>query len=75
MVNQQQTNAWAQKIAQSLKSHNEFTILGSYKIPFKPLIGIKASGLGLEIGLKNKNDWQQYIEPLAESLTPIITRK
>lgn len=37
-------------------------------LPCKPLLGINAqTTLLLEIGLKNKNDWQRFIEPIKEA--------
>lgn len=41
-------------------------------IPFKPLIGIQAPALALEIGLSQAHDWTNYLEPIALSLQPII---
>jgi hypothetical protein len=49
-----------------------FDVKGLYGIPFRPLIGIKAPALALEIGLKNKQQSQLYVEPLATSLTTLI---
>jgi N-acetylmuramoyl-L-alanine amidase len=37
-------------------------------IPFKPLIGVTAPSLGLEIGLNNKNHWKQLVAPVAQAL-------
>lgn len=53
---------------------NRFEVKGVYKIPFKPLIGITSPAIAIEIGLKNKEDWMQYLEPLLLSLQPIIER-
>jgi len=41
-------------------------------IPFKPLIGITAPAIGIEIGLKNDSQWELCIEPIMESLKKII---
>lgn len=49
-----------------------FDIKGLFGIPFKPLIGVTSPALGIEIGLKYKNDWQKYVEPIVNSLEPII---
>lgn len=46
------------------------TFLG---IPFLPLAGIIAPSVALEIGLKDKEDWQRFIEPIAQALHPLIT--
>lgn len=53
---------------------NSYTTKGIFKIPFKPLIGIKAPAIGLELGLKNKDDWHDYLEPIAASFAPIIEK-
>lgn len=49
-----------------------FTTNPIIKIPFKPLIGVIAPAIGIEIGLKNSLDWQQYIGPLAQSIFVIV---
>lgn len=51
---------------------SRYSIKGIFKIPFKPLIGIQAPALGLELGLKDKNDWHDYLEPLVAGLAPVI---
>lgn len=51
-----------------------FNFHGPYGIPFKPLIGIKAPSIAIEIGLKEKNMWQNYIQPIAESIKKIVDR-
>jgi len=53
---------------------SSFTVKGIYKIPFKPLIGIKAPSIALEIGLKKIDQWHDYISPLNASLAPIIEK-
>lgn len=45
-----------------------FTVHGPYSLPFKPLIGIIAPAIGIEISIKNKDDWHSYVEPLVESI-------
>ena len=40
----------------------------TYSLPFKPLVGIKVPALAFEIGLKNKDDWRHFIDPLCEGL-------
>ena len=44
---------------------------GVYALPFAPLIGIKKPAIAFEIGLKQKESWKQFIDPIVESLTPI----
>ncbi|MGZ6255121.1 MAG: N-acetylmuramoyl-L-alanine amidase [Candidatus Chromulinivorax sp.] len=45
---------------------------GLFAIPFTPLIGIKAPALAIEVGLKNKEDWQHIIEPIITACQRII---
>ncbi|MCX5922711.1 MAG: N-acetylmuramoyl-L-alanine amidase [Candidatus Dependentiae bacterium] len=51
----------------------QFTCAGMYKLPCKPLIGIKAPAIMFEAGLKDKDTWTTYVDPIAESLKKIIT--
>lgn len=77
IFNKDKTAAWAHQIQQTL-TNESFTALcdikGPYALPFKPLIGIKSPAIAIEIGLKKATDWQNYIEPIMESLEPIIER-
>lgn len=50
----------------------QFTVSDPYKLPFKPLIGIMAPGIGFEAGLKEKNDWQTYVEPISKAISTIL---
>jgi len=70
-----QTRGCAQKITTLLTDgpyKRQFDFFGPFGIPFRPLIGVKAPGVALEIGLKEKKDWKQYLEPIARSLEPIV---
>jgi N-acetylmuramoyl-L-alanine amidase len=70
----QTTKKWGDMIARTL-SGGQFTSLfifhGNYALPFAPLIGIKKPAIAFEIGLKQKDSWKQFIEPIIASLTPI----
>lgn len=76
LMNLKTTQAWGQKILQIL-SHPSYAKFfkphGLFGIPFTPLIGIKAPALAVEVGLKNKQDWQQIIDPLILAIESIIT--
>lgn len=77
IANSSRTNSYAllmQNILASDMHANAYTVKGIFKIPFKPLVGIKSPAIGLEIGLKNKDDWHNYLEPIATSLAPIIEK-
>jgi len=45
---------------------------GLFGIPFQPLVGIKAPAIAIEVGLKNKQDWQYILEPLVTAIERII---
>ncbi len=49
----------------------QFDCKGPFKLPLHPLIGIKAPAILIEAGLKHKNDWQQFIEPLVVALETV----
>ncbi len=49
-----------------------FSVSESYALPIKPLIGIIAPSLCIEVGLKNKDSWRQLVEPLVESIMEMI---
>lgn len=77
LVNSSRTNVYGQLLRNALASDayaNIYITKGIYKIPFKPLIGITAPAIALEIGLKNNDDWRDYIDPIAASLAPIIEK-
>jgi len=41
-------------------------------VPYAPLKGITAPAVGIEIGLHTTRAWRQCIEPLAETIAPLI---
>jgi len=49
-----------------------YTFSGCHGIPFKPLIGIKAPAIAMEMSLKNAHDWQSYIQPIAQGIINMI---
>jgi hypothetical protein len=70
-----QTILWGHQLKSFLKSDSFnalFDVKGVYGLPFHPLIGIKPAALALEVGIKNKNYWRTYLEPVAQSLGQII---
>lgn len=75
LINSATTNKWSSLIAQALETEShkgQFDYKGQYKIPFKPLIGITAPAIALEAGLKNKDDWNAFISPLADALLALV---
>lgn len=75
MVNQKQTTAWAQQLKQAFEKNAFWAVKGVYSIPFKPLIGIKAPAIGIEIGLKNKSEWHNYGETIVNGIVGFINSR
>ena len=50
-----------------------FSVAGVYQLPIKPLIGIMAPSIAIEAGLKNKDAWMHYVEPIAQSIVEIAS--
>ena len=50
------------------KYESLFSVAGPYALPIKPLIGIISPSISIEIGLKNKDSWQQFVEPVVEAI-------
>lgn len=66
---QKYVNAFEKEVKRETK---HFDFVGAFNIPFKPLIGIKVPAIGLEIGLKNKQSWHNYVAPLAQAIAAMI---
>lgn len=72
-INSKTTRIWAHTIHKNLDNYkNLFDCRGIFAVPFKPLLGITAPALALEIGIKKSADWRMIVEPLVASLHPII---
>lgn len=74
LININTTIKYGNKIKNSFTQYeykNKFDFKGFFSIPFKPLIGIKAPSIGLEIGLK-KIEWDTYLKPILQSIEEII---
>lgn len=75
LINKKSTTLWREKMAETLSNPDYarwFFTIKPHPIPLKPLTGIIAPALLIEIGLANDDDWKQFIAPLTESLKPII---
>lgn len=71
------TTAWSGQLKQILMQPlyaQKYTVHGVYKLPFAPLIGIKAPAIGIEASLKNKDDWGIYIDPMVEFIGSIVAQ-
>jgi len=70
------TTTWSEQIKQTVTQPDyakKFNVHGVYKLPFAPLIGIKAPAIGIEASLKNKDDWTVYIDPIIECIGTILS--
>jgi N-acetylmuramoyl-L-alanine amidase len=74
LVNQKKTNTFAQQLKQALEKSSLWNVYGVHALPFKPLIGIKAPAIGIEIGLKNRSEWREHADSLANGIIAIITK-
>ncbi len=52
--------------------NNLFTVSTLHALPIKPLIGVIAPSIAVEIGLKNKDAWATFVEPLAATISAAI---
>jgi hypothetical protein len=78
LFSQKTTKLWANNLCQELKQDmysKLFTIHDTLCFPFKPLIGITVPALALEASIKEPQDWQKYIDPIAHALGSIIKTK
>ena len=49
-----------------------FSVSGPHALPLKPLIGIIAPSMCIEVGLKHKDSWHHVVEPLAGSIIEMV---
>jgi len=64
-----------ERILRDAQYEHLFMVHGLYTLPFAPLIGIKNPALAIEIGLKQKESWKLFIEPIIASITPIFEQR
>ena len=77
-ANSTRTTQWINAINHELDTDDykkQFDLKGPFKLPFRPLIGIKASGIALEASLKKNHDWTIYLEPIINGITSIIKQQ
>ena len=49
-----------------------YDLKGCFGLPFKPLIGIKAPSIAIEISLKKSADWHTCVQPIANGIANMI---
>lgn len=70
------TQKYAHAMEDTLKKHaKQFDMHGSLSLPYKPLIGVTAPAIGIEIGLKNKQSWQSFVAPLCEAVASLLEQR
>ena len=74
LLHKSQTTNWANQMQHMLAQDQSIAVSNVYQIPFKPLIGIKAPAIALEIGLKKSSDWYLYSDIIATALACIIEK-
>lgn len=70
------TNALAHQLRTLLnqQSPRQFFVPAPIGFPFKPLMGIQAPALGIEMSVQSKEQWQTYAEKLTDALTTLLIK-
>lgn len=69
----QQTSNYVQQLHKSLsKTIKHADTAPAVSLPFKPLLGITAPAIGIEISLHNRNDWRNYISGMAQAIGALV---
>lgn len=74
LLNETQTNNWAQELKKMLSEQHQIDIDGVHKLPFKPLMGIEASAVGIEIGINADTQLDQIIQIISNILQQFIVK-
>lgn len=74
LMHEHQTTEWAHSIKKNLIDQHHSTISGVYKMPFKPLVGINAPALAIEVGIQSLDDLDPLIEQLARALSSFLSK-
>lgn len=75
LFNQPQTMHWATEFKKMLTEQNQIEISGVHVLPYRPLIGIEASAIGIEIGISSDTQLPLIIETISTALEQFIKRK
>ena len=69
------TDEYAQLLTSSCKEGSKTSPLTCHRrisVPFKPLLGITAPALGIEIGIRRQNDWKKLTPVIAQALEKMV---
>jgi N-acetylmuramoyl-L-alanine amidase len=74
-INKQATDTMCQVFKKTISQQlyqSVCTVAGPYSLPIKSLIGIIAPSIVIEAGLKDKEAWRGYCEPLVEAIIGVF---
>lgn len=74
-INKTTTDAITQLCCAQLNNstyNSLFSLSGPHSLPIKPLLGITTPSIAFETGLKNKDLWYIFVEPLVNTISAIV---
>lgn len=74
-INKDQTTILAELCKKELTQQQYqsiYMVSGPYSLPIKPLIGVIAPSIAFDLGLKSKDWWKYYTEPLVNGIIALI---
>ena len=75
LINREKSKACAKQIKETFVSDDYkkmFEFCGTLSLPFKPLLAVKAPAVGVEIGLRKKDDWNSYVDVFVDCVKKVI---
>jgi N-acetylmuramoyl-L-alanine amidase len=75
-INKIKTDSMTHMLKKVLSNYNNlFVVHGPHSVPIKPLLGIVAPSIAIEAGLKHKELWTHYCEPIARGIIGALDEK
>jgi N-acetylmuramoyl-L-alanine amidase len=74
-INKEKTDCICQRFKKELAQQQYqsiYVVSGPYSLPLKPLIGVIAPTVALDVGLKGKEWWHYYREALANAIIAVV---
>jgi N-acetylmuramoyl-L-alanine amidase len=71
LINESVTKEWTRMIKKQLATNSDLTVKGPYCLPFKPLIGIKAPAVAVEVGVTDTTNIQELAMIISTALAMI----
>ncbi len=68
-ITQQYAQQLQKSLSEQIKQADTAPVIG---LPFKPLTGITAPAIGIEISLHNRNDWKNYISGMGQAIGALL---